>query len=62
MRPREVIARIEADGWYEVRQKGGHRHFRHPTKPGITTVSMHPGDIDINVIKRIEQQSGVRLR
>jgi len=32
---------IEADGWYEVRVKGSHHHFKHPTKPGLVTVS-HP--------------------
>ncbi|MCC6621984.1 MAG: type II toxin-antitoxin system HicA family toxin [Deltaproteobacteria bacterium] len=31
----------EADGWYEVRVKGSHRHFKHPDKPGIVTVP-HP--------------------
>lgn len=62
MRPREVIARIEEDGWREVRQTGGHRHFKHPTKPGLATVPMHPGDIDPRVIRRIEKQTGVHLQ
>ncbi|WP_460428795.1 type II toxin-antitoxin system HicA family toxin [Azotobacter armeniacus] len=34
MRSREVIKRIEADGWYLVTVKGDHHHFKHPTKPG----------------------------
>ena len=31
---REAIKLIEADGWREVRTKGSHRQFKHPTKPG----------------------------
>jgi predicted RNA binding protein YcfA (HicA-like mRNA interferase family) len=44
MKVREVIKIIEADGWYLARTKGGHRHFKHPTKPGIVTVAGKPGD------------------
>ena len=36
---REVIKRIEADGWYLARITGDHRHFKHPTKPGIVTIA-----------------------
>jgi predicted RNA binding protein YcfA (HicA-like mRNA interferase family) len=32
---RRVIRLIEADGWVQVRQKGSHRHFKHPTKVGL---------------------------
>ncbi|WP_445267983.1 type II toxin-antitoxin system HicA family toxin [Synechococcus sp. C9] len=39
MKVREVIARLEADGWYQVRTKGSHRHFRHPTKAGLVMVA-----------------------
>ena len=34
---------LEADGWLEVRSKGSHRQFRHPTKPGRVTVAVHAG-------------------
>lgn len=62
MKVREVIARLTADGWFEVRQNGSHKQFRHPTKPGLVTVPVHGGDISIQVIVSIEKQSGVRLR
>jgi len=29
---------IEGDGWYLVRQRGSHRQYKHPTKPGRVTV------------------------
>jgi len=36
---REIQKRIEEDGWELVRQTGSHRHFKHPTKPGIVTLA-----------------------
>lgn len=38
MKYRELIGRIEADGWYVDRTTGSHVQFRHPTKPGTVTV------------------------
>ncbi len=35
----EFVARLEADGWRQVRQKGSRRQFHHPTKPGTVTVA-----------------------
>jgi predicted RNA binding protein YcfA (HicA-like mRNA interferase family) len=29
MKTKEIIKLIEADGWYEVRQKGSHKQFKH---------------------------------
>jgi predicted RNA binding protein YcfA (HicA-like mRNA interferase family) len=46
MKVRELISLIEADGWFQVRMKGSHRQFHHPTKTGTVTVSGKPG-IDI---------------
>ncbi|HMC66358.1 MAG TPA: type II toxin-antitoxin system HicA family toxin [Gemmataceae bacterium] len=34
MKVREVIRLLGDDGWVQVSQKGSHRHFSHPTKPG----------------------------
>jgi predicted RNA binding protein YcfA (HicA-like mRNA interferase family) len=36
---KELIAQLEADGWFVVRTKGSHRQFHHSTKPGTVTVS-----------------------
>ena len=35
---KSVIEFIKMDGWYLDRTKGSHRHFKHPSKPGIVTV------------------------
>ena len=44
MKVRQVIKRIEADGWRLVRQRGSHRQYKHPTKPGQVTIAGHDGD------------------
>lgn len=44
MKVREVIKLIEEDGWVFIRQRGSHRHFAHPTKPGRVTVPGNLGD------------------
>ncbi|MBP5077638.1 type II toxin-antitoxin system HicA family toxin [Pseudomonas chlororaphis] len=41
MNSRYLIGQIVADGWYLVRVRGSHHHFRHPSKPGLVTVP-HP--------------------
>ncbi len=38
---REVVKILEEDGWYQVRQKGSHRQFKHLSKTGIVTVAYH---------------------
>ncbi|MCR4418856.1 MAG: type II toxin-antitoxin system HicA family toxin [Clostridia bacterium] len=30
--------------WYLVRQKGSHRQFKHPTKPGRVTIAGNSND------------------
>ena len=61
MNSREVIRRIEADGWYEVAQKGSHKQFKHPVKPGRATVPHPKSDMPIGTLKSISKQTGVPL-
>ena len=58
---REVISMLEKDGWYEVACDGSHHQFKHPTKPGKTTVKDPQKDIPIVTLKRIEKQSGIQF-
>ena len=37
---------LQRDGWVLVAQKGSHRQFKHPTKPGKVTV---PGKLSDEV-------------
>jgi len=60
MKVRDVIRQLTDDGWVMVAQKGSHRQFRHPRKPGKVTV---PGslsdDIPIGTYKSILRQAGL---
>jgi len=62
MKSRDIIKKIKADGWVEVRQVGSHIQFRHPTKPGTVTVPHPKSDMAIGTLKSIEKQSGAKLR
>ena len=61
MTSRDVIRKIGADGWYEVRQSGSHKHFRHPTKTGTATVPHPVKDLPLGTLKSISRQTGVPL-
>ncbi len=58
MKVRDVIRRIEADGWVLVRTTGSHRQYRHPSKPGLVTIAGHPGkDVLAGTLKSILAQA-----
>ena len=62
MKVRDIIARIQADGWTLARTRGSHRHYRHPDKPGIVTVAGHPGvDVPPGTLNSILKQAGLKL-
>ena len=53
LKPREVVALLEAHGFSEVRQRGSHKQFRHPDGR-VTTVPFHPGrDISPTLLRKI---------
>ena len=59
---REVIEILKADGWYQVGVTGSHYQFKHPVKPGRTTVKHPDKDIPRKTLDSIERQSGLRFR
>ena len=53
LKPRQVIALLEALGFTEVRQRGSHKQFRHPDGRS-TTVPFHAGcDISPTLLRKI---------
>jgi predicted RNA binding protein YcfA (HicA-like mRNA interferase family) len=59
MKVHELIALIEADGWFQVRTKGSHRQFHHPTKKGTVTVSGKPSvDVPPGTFSNALKQAG----
>lgn len=58
---RDLIARLEADGWFLVRTKGSHRQYHHPTKPGTVTVSGKPSvEVPIGTLNSALRQAGLK--
>lgn len=39
MTVREMLKKLQDDGWFVVRTRGDHRQLHHPTKPGTVTLS-----------------------
>lgn len=63
MRVREILKLLEQDGWFLVRQKGSHRQYKHPTKPGRVTVAGKLGDeLPPGTLNSILNQAGLKKR
>ncbi len=41
---RDVIKRLEDEGWVQVRTRGSHRVYKHPIMPLHITIPGHPND------------------
>jgi predicted RNA binding protein YcfA (HicA-like mRNA interferase family) len=58
---RDVIRRLEDDGWSIVRQRGSHRQFKHPVKSGLVTVAGKPrDDLAPGTLTSILKQAGLK--
>jgi len=59
---KEIIKLFEKDGWFEARQKGSHKQFRHLEKPGLVTISFHGGNKEIpkGLENSILKQAGLK--
>ncbi len=61
MKVGEAIKLLEAEGWSQVRQKGDHRQFRHPTKSGTVTVAGKlSADLKKGTWASIQRQAGLK--
>jgi predicted RNA binding protein YcfA (HicA-like mRNA interferase family) len=61
LKPREVVALLEALGFVEVRQRGSHKQFRHPDGR-CTTVPFHAGrDISPVLLRQIAKDIGLTV-
>ena len=61
MKVRDVIKLVEQGGWYQAAQKGSHRQFKHPSKPGNVTIAGHPSaEMDRGTYSNILKQAGLK--
>jgi predicted RNA binding protein YcfA (HicA-like mRNA interferase family) len=53
MKYRDLIKRVEKDGWRYLRTTGSHPQYKHDVKPGLVTIPAKPGkDVPIGTILR----------
>ena len=59
LKPQEVVSRLEALGFIQVRQRGAHKQFRHPDGR-LTTVPLHKRqDISPVLLLKIARDIGI---
>jgi predicted RNA binding protein YcfA (HicA-like mRNA interferase family) len=62
VRVQELLAQLQADGWFQVRPKGSHRQFHHPSKPGTVTVAGKPSvEVPPGTLTSILKQAGLTM-
>jgi len=60
---RELIKRIERDGWKLERAAGSHLQYRHPTKPGTVTIAAGGKmnrDVPLGTQQSVLKQAGLK--
>ena len=58
----KILKDLQADGWYEVRQRGSHRQFKHPVKKGTVTVDGKESKTICGLLlKSLERQSRLKF-
>jgi predicted RNA binding protein YcfA (HicA-like mRNA interferase family) len=63
LKVRDLLALLAAEGWVQMRQKGSHRQFQHPDKPGTVTVAGQPGvDVPPGTLNSVLKQAGLKGR
>jgi predicted RNA binding protein YcfA (HicA-like mRNA interferase family) len=60
LKTREIIRRLESEGWVLVRQEGSHKQYKNTNKPDLITVPDHGGtkEPSIGVLNDIKKKTG----
>lgn len=57
VKPRELVSALKQAGFIEHHQKGSHLYLWHPEKRRMTSVPMHPGDVNRGLVRAIIKQA-----
>ncbi|MEK6775634.1 MAG: type II toxin-antitoxin system HicA family toxin [bacterium] len=61
MKVRDLIKLLESNGWVQVRRKGSHRQFKHPSMPSVVTVAGKPNaDLPPGTLNSIMKHAGLK--
>jgi predicted RNA binding protein YcfA (HicA-like mRNA interferase family) len=55
----DLIRRIQQAGWSQVRQRGSHVQFKHPTLKGLVTIPHPEKDLPKGTVHNILKQAGL---
>jgi len=61
MKTKDIIKLVEKDRWYEARQSGSHRQYKHKFKKGLVTIPIHrlSNDLSPGIEKSILKQAQI---
>lgn len=59
MNSADLIRELKKAGWQEVRVRGSHHVFQHPTRPGIVVVPHPKKDLGKGLVAAIRKQAGI---
>ena len=60
---RQLVRLLEEDGWVEVRQRGSHRQFRHPSESGMVNVAgKESADVPPGTLNSLVKQAGLKTQ
>lgn len=62
MTSKEIIRRLENEGWYCAGGKGDHQKYKHPSKAGHVVVPHPRKDIPTETLRNIFRQAGWEWR
>ncbi|MEI8354514.1 MAG: type II toxin-antitoxin system HicA family toxin [Deltaproteobacteria bacterium] len=62
MTSKEIIRRLENEGWYCARGKGDHQKYKHPLKAGHVVVPHPRKDMPTGTLRNIFRQAGWEWR
>jgi predicted RNA binding protein YcfA (HicA-like mRNA interferase family) len=60
MNSKDLIKRLNADGWVLRGSKGSHHVFNHPKKPGHLSVPHPKKDLGTGLVQKILKQAGLK--
>ncbi|WP_018716294.1 type II toxin-antitoxin system HicA family toxin [Arhodomonas aquaeolei] len=58
IKSKDVIARLEQEGWRRVGGKGDHQKFKHPCRSGHVVVPHPRKDLPAGTLRNIYRQAG----
>ena len=60
MKPKELIKRLEQEGWQVVRTEGSHHMMKHPERTDLIVVPFHNTDLKTGILNKILKQAGLK--